>query len=203
MRISAYNRLRALPDVFTTKTLAASLGGNERLASVYLHRWRKEEMISSIGPRAGLHFNLLRNPQAEETLLMDAVAYLFPGAVIAGASAVHAAGWTTQIPQATEIMIPARRTFPELTGFEITRRDAAWFGMARSSLTREGPVPMVSPGFALADLWHSGSWRPDPDDLDWDMIDPERLAANFRQFGLDIPQAWRREIEDYARPCAF
>lgn len=199
-RRSSLDRLRNLPGVFTTKTLAAHLGGDTRTASVYLARWKKDALIAPLGPRAGVHFNLLRDPGAEAEFRMDAVSLVLPGALIAGISAVHDAGWTTQIPAETDIFIPSRRTAPDLTGFRISTRPRSWFASARRNIDLGGPVPTVAPAFALADLWTSGDWRPDPDDLEWDMIDADDLEAAFALFGEDVPGAWRDELED-ARPC--
>lgn len=199
MRVPAHKRLRELPEVFTTNTLAATLGGDLKSASVYLSRWRKEGLISSIGPRAKLHFNLLLDPRSERDQMLDAVAYLYPGAVIAGASAVHAAGWTTQIPRSTEIMVINRRSLVQINDFVIESRPISWFKEARKRIYREGPVPVIDPGFALADLWKTGSWRPDPDDLEWDMIDLSALERDFAEFGLELPSEWREEAE-YSGP---
>ena len=200
-RLSAHKRLRELPEVFTTTTLAATLGGDSKAASVYLNRWRKEGMISSLGPRAGVHFNLLIRPDADHDLRMEAIAFVFPGAMVAGVSSVHAAGWTTQIPSALELMIPARRSFPELTDTVIETRSESWFDAARGEIVREGPVPMVSPAFALADLWDSGGWRPDPDDIEWDLADLGKLELAFAGFGLQVPDEWREEAQ-YHQGCA-
>lgn len=195
-RLPAHRRLRALPDVFTTKTLAAHLEGNAKVASVLLSRWRAEGLIRSLGPRVGVHFNLLRKPDAEDTLKLDAIAWLFPGAVIAGASAVHAAGWTTQIPSALEIMVPDRRSLPEIEGCRLSTRPLSWFDKAPR--LGSGNLPMISPAFALADLWVSGDWRAEPDDLEWDLIDMQDLRAAFAVFGEEIPAHWVDEarLED-------
>lgn len=202
-RLSSLERLRALPEVFTTKTLAGQLGGDVNKASVYLARWKKNSLIAPLGPRAGVHFNLLRAPDAEEEFRMDAVALVLPGAVIAGVSALHDAGWTTQIPRQIEIFVPARRTTPELHGFDITTRPAAWFAQARREVQVPGPVPMIRPAFALADLWNAGSWRPDVDDLEWDLIDAGPLEDAFAFFGNDVPEEWRAELEDAQSSMSF
>jgi predicted transcriptional regulator of viral defense system len=186
----------ALPEVFTTNTLAATLGGDLKAASVYLGRWRAEGLISSLGPRVGVHFNLLRNPDAREELRMEALHHVFPGAVIAGVSAVHAAGWTTQIPSAIEVMIPPRRTTPEIHGATIATRPVAWFKEARRKPQRLGAIPTVDPAFALADLWHKGEWRPEADDLEWDLIPEKKLKDAFAHFDLEIPGSWKAELED-------
>lgn len=187
-RLPAHRRLRALPDVFTTKTLAAHFEGNAKVASVFLNRWRTEGLITSLGPRVGVHFNLLRRPDAEEALKLDTIAWLLPGAVIAGASAVHAAGWTTQIPSALEIMVPDRRSLPEIDGCRLASRPLAWF--ERLEARDPGRLSMAPPAFALADLWVSGDWRADPDDLEWDLIDPSDLRSAFAALGGEVPDAW-------------
>lgn len=192
-RLPAHRRLRDLPEVFTSTTLAATLGGDPKAASVYLARWRREGLITSLGPRTGVHFNLLRNPAAAEDLRMEAVAYVLPGAVIAGVSAVHAAGWTTQIPAATEIMAPSRRSFPEIDEVVIRPRGLHWLNLARTHLARTGVMPMVTPAFALADLWRSEDWRPDPDDIEWDVADLAAIAAAFSVFDIEVPPAWIEE----------
>ena len=197
-RIPVHKRLLELPEVFTTNTLAATIGGDMKSASVYLNRWRSEGLISSLGPRVGVHFNLLRNPDAEKDLWIEAVHHVFPGAVIAGVSAVHAAGWTTQIPYSVEVMIPPRRTAPEINDARIMTRPVAWFKEARKKPQRLGVIPTVDPAFALADLWHKNEWRPDADDLEWDMIPGDKLRAAFAHFDIEIPETWKAEMENEA-----
>lgn len=194
-RVPAHKRLQEIPDVFTTNTLTAMLGGDGKAASVYINRWRKEGLISSLGPRAGVHFNLVRNPSAQEDMWLDAVHHILPGAVIAGVSAVHAAGWTTQIPACVEIMIPPRQTVPEITGVVVRTRPQIWFQGAKIKPQRQGAIPTVNPAFALADLWHSNEWRPDADDLEFDLIEPDKLEQAFKRFRLQIPEEWSSEFE--------
>lgn len=194
-RIQARTRLREIPDVFTTNTLAAMLGGDAKAASAYLTRWRKAGLISSLGPRAGVHFNLMQNPAARSELWLDAVAYVFPGAVIAGVSAVHAAGWTTQIPARVEVMVPPRRSLPEIYGAVIETRPQGWFPRAKRAIQREGAVPTIDPAFALADLWHQNLWRPYHDDLELDLIDKHELQLAFSIFDIDVPADWLAELD--------
>ncbi|MCW3784299.1 hypothetical protein [Defluviimonas salinarum] len=194
-RIRAFDRLRELPEVFTLNTAAAMLGGDTNLASTYIARWKEMGFVSSLGPRTGVHFNLLRNPEAASERRMEAIAYLFPGAVLGGVSAVHAAGWTTQIPRRLEILIPVRRSCPAVDGVEIGQRPRSWFRKAASWIAAPGPVPGIDPAFALADAWKTGDWRPDPDDIEWDEVDAERLELAFAEVGLSIPEDWRDEMD--------
>ena len=191
-RISAIDRLRGLPEVFTTKTLAGFLETDRKGASVYLNRWRQRGLVSSLGPQAGMHFNLLRNPDAESERCMEAVAYLFPGAVLGGASVLHGEGWITQIPRKAEVMVPKRASLPRLHDISLHMRQAEWFALAKRNILRPGPVPALAPAFALADCWTSGHWRADPDDIEWDMVPADRLEKAFSLFGQEIPDAWKR-----------
>ena len=194
-RISAFERLHDIPEVFTLNTAAIMLKCSKGMASTYITRWREQGYISSLGPRAGIHFNLLKNPEAHSELHMDALEYLFPGAVTGGVSAVHAAGWTTQIPQQLEIMISERRTWPVVDNVEIMTRSLDWFREARKWIRLPGPVSCLDPAFALADCVHNKIWNPDPDDLEWDEINPTGLSRAFAYFGMDIPEAWAGDFK--------
>ncbi|MDE0524693.1 MAG: hypothetical protein OXH79_22365 [Boseongicola sp.] len=189
-RISAFERLKSLPEVFTTRSLPGLLGTDRKSASVCLARWRKRGFISSLGPQAGVHFNLVLNPQAERERHMDAIAHLLPGARMAGVTALWMEGWTTQYPRRAEIMVPARPSFPKLHGVELHSRPPDWFKVARDHVLVPGPVPRLAPTFALADCWASGLWRPDPDDIEWDLVDKTELERAFGLFGLDLPEGW-------------
>lgn len=194
-RTSAFEHLKELPEVFTVTTTSSLLGCTRGMASTYISRWRDAELISSLGPRAGVHFNLLKNPQAAEEHRMEAISYLFPGAMIGGVSAIHAAGWTTQFPRKTEIFIPTRRSFPSVDDAEIIPRPLSWIKKAKSWIGANGAVPYLDPAFALADCVQSGIWSPDPDDIEWDEVDITALSDAFRLLGVDIPEDWEDEIE--------
>jgi len=194
-RISAFDRLKELPEVFTVNTTVSTLDCTRGMASTYIARWRENGFISSLGPRAGVHFNLLKNPRAAEELRMEAIGYLFPGAVVAGVSAVHAAGWTTQFPRQTEIFIPNRRSYPSVDDAEIHCRPLSWMKMAKQWVKEPGPVPYLDPAFALADCVHSGIWTPDPDDIEWDEADAPALSRAFGLFDMELPDDWVEELE--------
>jgi len=198
-RISALERLRKLPEVFTLNTAASHLECSKQMASTYIGRWHDSGLVASLGPRTGMHFNLLRNPNAASDLRMDAIAYLFPGAMIGGVSAVHAAGWTTQFPRQTEIIIPNRRSFPSVTDAEISCRPLKWIKEARNWTDRDASVPWLNPAFALADCVSRGDWVPDPDDIEWDEVNVRDLTKAFAWFKTEIPEDWVEEMEYASR----
>lgn len=114
---SALERLRAGPVVFNVNQATRYLGaGDNDMASVYLARWKKRGMVQNTGSRSGVYFNLVANPKATEEHLVDALLSAFPSAVLIGASVLHDAGWTTQIPSKLQIACLAerdgRRTVP-------------------------------------------------------------------------------------------
>ena len=113
---SAVERLQELPEVFTLNTVAAMLDCDTGNASTYIARWKDSGLVKSLGPRTGIHFNLLKNPQADQDKRME------------------------------------------------------------------------------NDVWH-----PDPDDLEWDEIDAQRLQLAFRYFDIPTPEDWAEEIEHLSR----
>lgn len=196
LRIPAHKRLAAMPEVFTTNTLAVHLDVELDVASVYLNRWKEEGLVSSLGKRAGVHFNLVRNPNAHSDNRLDAVGLLLPGAVIGGASAIHAAGWTTQIPWRLEVLAQPRRSYPSLNDVTVSKRSKSWFAVAKSHLLGDGPLPFLKPAFALADSWVNNIWRPDPDDLEWDLIDKGEVEMCFAELGAEMPDMLYDPDED-------
>ncbi|MFG6082885.1 hypothetical protein ACEUZ9_004117 [Paracoccus litorisediminis] len=190
--VRAFDQLKALPEVMTVSTVAAMLDLPSKSASLYLSRWQKAGMTQALGERTGVHFNLVRNPEAPEERLMDALQLLLPGAVIGGASALHAAGWTTQIPRSLELIVPARPSLPQIPGVDPHQRSNRWFRKIHDGLIREGTLPRMAPAAALADAWISGLWRPDPDEIEWDEIPQGTLEAAFSLMGQPLPA----EIEE-------
>lgn len=192
--VSSLDRLKSLPQVFTLNTAAALLGCNPKMASTYIGRWKKQELVSSLGPRTGVHFNLLLNPEAESDLRMEAIAYVYPGCLRGGVTALHSAGWTTQIPQEMDIMVHSRRSYAEIDDVAIHGRTLKWVKLARNWLSDKGALPLLHPAFALADCVASGLWCPDPDDIEWDEVDISELFEAFRQLDVKIPEDWVEEI---------
>jgi len=182
----AFERLRAWPVVFNVNQAARYLGTPDNdLASVYLARWKKRGMVQSTGPRSGVYFNLVANPHAAQDHLVDALLLAFPSAVLIGASVLHRAGWTTQIPSKLHVAClgasDGRRSVPLWDEVAFFTRPKAWYEQFHSQISRDrsaGVLPALSPAAALADAYSLASykdpmeWRPDADDLD---IPPECL----------------------------
>lgn len=200
--VSTRERLKDLPEVFTLNTAAAMIGVDTVVASTYIARWKKQGLVSSLGQRTGVHFNLGRNPEAAELMRLDAIAYVYPGSMIGGVSALHRAGWTTQIPREMDLMVPFRRSYPAIEDVQIHGRPLSWVKAARAWRDSTTPLPLLAPAFALADCVGNSIWCPDPDDLEWDQLDLEDLRRAFACLDVQIPEAWSEEIEyiDGTRP---
>jgi len=196
MNVSSLDRLRELPEVFTLGTASSMFGWDGKTASHYIARWKKQGFVSSLGERTSVHFNLFKNPEAAEERLLDAVKFLFPGAVVTGASALHFAGVTTQIPRSIEIAIPTRPSYPKIPGIEITTRPRAWFSKMKDHLVRDGILPRLSAEYALADDWQRDGWRPDPDDIEWDEIQTDIARTAFTELEEEFPEAWEEWLEN-------
>lgn len=193
--VSSLDRLKDLPEVFTLNTAAAMIGVEGNVASTYIARWKKQGLVSSLGPRTAVHFNLLKNPSAEDDLRMDAIAYVYPGAIAGGVTALHHAGWTTQIPREMDLLVHRRRSYPAIEGVEVHGRPAAWVKLAREWSDMKTPVPYLHPAFALADCVLNDIWRPDPDDIEWDEVSASDLRRAFETLDVGIPETWLEEIE--------
>jgi hypothetical protein len=198
MNISSIDRLRLLPEVFTLKTAASMFSWEEKMASRYISRWKRRGLVSSLGERTGVHFNLLKNPSAPSNHFLHAVGHIFPGAVLVGATALHASGATTQIPTSFDVAIPYRPSYPVIPGIDISTRPRAWFRAVHEGLVKDRCLPRLTAELALADAWVNGGWQPDPDDVDFDEIDSDLLKEAFAMFKVDIPDNWSDVIKQRA-----
>jgi hypothetical protein len=186
---SGRDRLLELPDVFSVAVLSRVMNIAKPAALVYLSRWSQRRWVAPAGPRTGIYFNLVRLPKAESELRTEALRMRYPSATLCGASVLHAAGWTTQIPANMHVAIEARRTYAQFTEFELHPRPLEWFRVAQAdhallaataaSFSSYG-LRTLSPAWALADLMETkGAWHPDPDDLDISARD-ERAVESAR-----------------------
>lgn len=196
---SAIEVLRSAPEVFDLSTFQRLNGLERRQAHVYLSRWAKAGLVQSAGPRVGVYFNLIRDPAGVSTRAAEALDLVHGTAVMNGASVLHAAGWTTQIPHRVTVAALSRQTFPQLDAFDVVPRRRSWFEKVADNdgMLREGGtygLPSLTPAFALADAFkHVDGWRPDPDDLYLDDADPGEVRNAFRALRADVPD-WLDEL---------
>jgi hypothetical protein len=177
---SAIDRLRQLPEAFTFAGFRRLTGLSDEAAAVWLHRWKKKDLIEPAGDRAGIYFNKLKLAQPDASIRVEALLFEYPSATLIGESVLHAAGWITQIPARITVAVLRRPTYVSFKGFEIRGRPLAWFKTVHAAVNapdnqRVYGMRALPPAFALADLYADPKgWHPDPDDLD---IPPDQLGA--------------------------
>jgi predicted transcriptional regulator of viral defense system len=197
LRESAFERLRKLPQTFSLEQMCLLSDLDKPQALKYVSRWTQSGMLATAGPRVGFYANLVVAPQlAQQSQWRDlALLHVYPTAVIAGISALNAAGWTTQHPHQTHVAVLAPANRACVDGFDITPRPRRWYGAVHEGIERAvnpGDLARLEPAWALADLWsRDDAWHPDPDDLDLP-DDLSEVEYACRQLGVDD---WREKME--------
>lgn len=181
--LSARERLLALPEIFSVAELALTMGVSRIFASSYLLRWKTRELVVPFGGKSGVFLNLVKAPgaRADGALWERALLKAMPSAMIAGHEVLADSGITTQVTHQRYVIIANTDSAFQVDGAEVHRRPVPWL----NRLVRTGAVicempgelaPRLRPGAALADLALYGERKPDPDDIDMDMIEPEETA---------------------------
>lgn len=217
-RQTAISRLRQLPFVFELRDLRTAFEIKEGVDRILVHRWREAGLLQPVGPSVGLYFNLVRDPDGPKRRIGEAVRRRYPSAVVIGSSAIHAGGWTTQIPRRISIAIPHQETVPRMTGVRLLTRSLIWYSQIQKGLhlthseikhrIGEKPaaaargkdpmlrigmdgLPTLHPAWALADqLKFKDDWVPDPDDLDNEAIDIRALEEAYQALGVKAPDGY-------------
>ncbi len=198
-RQNARDSLMALPAVFSLPMLQACLGGDASKAAIYATRWHTRGLLKRAGPRLGIYYNRVRDPQGSQASRPEAARLAFPSAVLTGSTVLHDAGWTTQIPQVMEVAVLARRSYPAVDGLSFHGRTRAWYGQVHDWIIRGGVVPALKPAMALADAWADPElWHPDPDDLEAQDVDWPAAREAFEVLGL----AWPADYPEVGVPPA-
>lgn len=188
---SSIARLRAVPEIFTGGDLTVLFGWKSGICSSYLAAWRKAGLIASLGGRADVHLNLLRNPQVSTAAALRRV---FPRAIKVGVDILREEGWTTQIPSVIDIALPGGSAHYALTGFSLTTRTEKWFQLVAPGVNLvPQAIDALMPAWALADMIARAqdarvrdAWLLAPDDLDLDAArQDKKLPAALRAFSLD------------------
>lgn len=188
---SAFARLRDLPAVFTGRDLTVKYGWSTHMASSYLLQWKKAGMVRSLGGHSDVHMNLVQQPQQD---VERALRMAYPRAVFIGANVLREVGWTTQIPSAPEVAVPAGSPLFGLENFTLTTRPEAWFLRVAPAIAREGTgVGRLAPAWCLADMIHraldkrvKSAWLLAPDDLELELArDDPQMGEALQAFELD------------------
>ncbi len=170
---SALKRLDAVPEIFTGGDLTTLFGWTSAICSNYLAVWRKAKLVKSLGGRADVHMNLLRNRNAN---IEAALRRLYPRAIKVGVDILREAGWTTQIPRTIEVAVPHKSSIYRLHDVEVTTRTEKWYVTVAVGTERVAQsIDRLNPAWALADMLNRANdkrirhrWLLAPDDIDLD-----------------------------------
>ncbi len=186
----------ALPAVFSLPILQARLGGDANKAAIYATRWHTRGLLERAGPRLGIYYNRVRDPQGLEASRLQAARLVFPSSVLIGSTVLHDAGWSTQISQVREVAVLVRRSYPAVDGVVFHGRTRVWYGQVHDGIIRDGVVPALKPAMALADAWADPElWHPDLDDLEAEDVDWPAAQKAFEVLGLAWPEDYPGEKE--------
>ena len=217
--VSALERLRVLPDVFTSNMLGVLQGLSEDHVNTMISSWRKVGLVQTMGMRkAGVHYNLLRDPEGPQRRKGEALWLLLNApSVTVGEAALNAGGWTTQMAHRVTVctgVTPRLPTVPSgLDGIDLMPRPAAWMYELLTDAIEHGElvgdVLCASPAMALADTMLANArrtgekvgapmpWLPDPDDLEIpEEADLDRVRNCLKLLGATAEEM--EMVEPYA-----
>ena len=176
-------QLRKLPEVFTLAETRRILGYSTETAHITLSRWMRMGLIDPLAPRAGVYFNMERNPEARQKHMQLAISKKYPVTRLVGPHVLVNYGWATQIQHYLSLAVnmpPIKSQTSSSNGYlnipevDFGYRTKKWWiaaladGTARDKKnTHIHGFEAVSPGFALVDMWlqRDKGWFPDADDL--------------------------------------
>lgn len=202
---SAIKRLENLPEIFTGSDLTLLCGWTSPIASTYLANWRRAGLVRSLGGRADVHMNLVRNRHVNAEAALRRV---FPLATKVGVDILREAGWTTQIPSLPEVAVPQPGPTYAVEGFVLTGRPDKWFAKVAPGVQPvEDGLMRLKPAWALVDMVARAldrrvrhAWLLAPDDLDLtEALEDEALPAALAAFGVsehDMTEAQYARLYD-------
>lgn len=187
-QISAFERLRDLPELFRGGDLTRRFGWTSKTASQYLYLWKRRGLVQGLGGHSDVYANLLagRHPDWE-----GAVVIAMPSAVLIGIEALRRAGWTTQVVQHPTVAVKFGHPLFKTDHFDVVTRDPRWFDQIAPGIegSPDEGLRNLRPAWALADLLRHGGWEHSglsPDDIEWSQAaSAERdWRAARKAFGL-------------------
>jgi len=149
--ISGRDRLAELAPVFTAQDLRFRFGMSANAARVMLSRWhRRDAFVKPLGGRSEVYFNLLRDPNWHAHFEL-ALKLTVPHAITIGQSA-YSHGWTSQLPTARHLAVPAGVQLFTIDGCQFHVRRREWFvAIAAGIQYKAHTIPELRPAWALAD----------------------------------------------------
>lgn len=171
---------RPLPAVISRGELGRLSGKNDTELKVSVNNWVKTGILKKAGPRSGIYYNLVNDPNWEDHIA-EAVFKKYPSAIVAGPTVLHQFGCQTQDPGKRHFIILSSRTNVDMDGVELMARPLRWYEKNKPEQQLFG-LPSLSPKQALKDgLDHSknpGSWVPNLADINLDVVNSSSFQPN-------------------------
>lgn len=187
-RQNAFKLLSSLPEVIEARDVRIAAGWERKTAIETMFRWVRAGYITPFA--TGVYFNLVASPKAPQNNVFEAAQRTVRRPMILiGASALRAAGWTTQMPSGYELGIATDRnirTWKSMAGITAEARSVKWFGKIMPfAIKGDGTFDRLPPALALVDSIVSAerfaalpketrkqhlengtvTWHPHPDDI--------------------------------------
>lgn len=203
-RTSAIEHLQALPDVFDLGLFVLTTGISRNAAKVMISRWASKGYVELAGPKSGIYFKRLGASLDRSEQLQAAILHRYPSATLCGATVLHSAGWTTQIPREHHVTIEHRPSVAQFNGVSLYQRPLSWFRTVHEHNGFEvdryaSPLSMrvLRPHWALADMMtFRDGWVPQEDDLDI----PDDKAHNAVDMARQALAPLAPELQRSVRP---
>lgn len=203
-RTSVIDHLQAMPDVFDLGLFLLTTGVSRGSAKVMISRWASKGYVELAGPKAGLYFKRLGATMDRSQQIEAGVLHLYASATTCGATVLHQAGWTTQIPRELHVAIEERPSVVQISGVKLYQRPLSWFRTVHDQKGFEvephasiHSMRRLRPHWALADMMtFRDGWVPDEDDLDI----PDQKAENAVEMARQALAAPAPEIKPRPRP---
>lgn len=169
-RLSAQARLALLAEVFSVEDLQDGQGLSAKAASVYLARWQSQGRIARLGPRTGLWVNLAKAGEVGLAQRLEGVRRKHPDALVAGRSALAAAGWA-DAPARPVVAVPQGASRARFDGVDLVFRPPRIHAQLKEAAAPDAGawegLPVVAPEVAWADAQAQG-------DADLPALPPDR-----------------------------
>lgn len=126
-RVSSLERLRRLQEVFDLKDVLAEEGMTENNAHTWLMRTVNQSHIAQAGGHSGIYYNLVKDPDGPRTRRLEAVARMYPSAVVVGAAVLHKHRLIDDEHLEIDVAIPKAPSTRTFAGVKFVTREKSWF----------------------------------------------------------------------------
>lgn len=162
--------MRSWPPVIGRTELSRRTGLTCGVLKQRINRLIKAGFLRKAGPRSGIYYNLIAEPDWRAHL-HDAIVLRWPSAVLVGPSVLSGLGIQTQIPEQTWVAVMDSGSTASLDGVATVRRNRKWFAAMNAQPHDDLPMRALTARQAIQDATQFGDVPFDPDDCDDGLIE--------------------------------